>query len=435
MARVTDNPPPKESQTDADERAETLLQKNANRRTSVVPPRTIPIETTDPWDANTVEELGAAMTEDPAAVLRMIRDLRIDRDEGMAIAIELRNLHNTYETQTENLINTQREVVQTRRQLQLSRAEGAEQVTRILELERTLNDEPHQDTRGVPKSKKSTKLSDPPLFTNGKTLPTWDVWSTKIRDILDVNADHYPTAISQIAFVAGRLDGDAAEHVQSRRREGCPRPYRDVNEVLDHLHGIYANKNLLLTARNEYKSLKMGITESFDEFYSRFSRVTSALPYDETTLMDDLKDRIVRRLQDALVYYGKEFPNLESLKAYLEHIDTTQHSLYLQRQHDKKDSAPTAAVNIRRTTSSIPAATPITHTSTPAVTAALTPVSRQGTPARILTNTTAAEREQLRKDGKCFLCKKVGHMTSTCPDRMTPIQSHELTTSDEPKNE
>lgn len=434
MARVTDNPPHKEPQIDADERAETLLQKNADRRTSVVSPRTVPIETTNPWEANTVEELDAAMTEDPAAVLQMIQDLRMDHNEGITIAVELRNLHTTYETQTDNLINTQREVAQTRQQLQLAKAEGVKQMTRILELEQALNNEPRQDIQ-TSKSKKSTKLSDPPLFTNGKTLPTWDVWSTKIRDILDVNAGHYPTAISQIAFVAGRLDGDAAEHVQSRRREGCPRPYRDVNEVLDHLHGIYANKNLLLTARNEYKSLKMGITESFDEFYSRFSRVTSSLPYDETTLMDDLKDRIVRRLQDALVYYGKEFPNLESLKAYLEHIDTTQHSLYLQRQHDKKDSALITAVNIRRTTSSIPAATPIPHTSIPAITAATTPMPRQGTPARILTNTTAAEREQLRKNGKCFLCKKFGHMTSTCPDRTTSIQSHELTTSKESKNE
>ena len=45
---------------------------------------------------------------------------------------------------------------------------------------------------------KSSKLPDPPVFTDEKSL-TWEVGETKIRDKLEVNADYYSTALSQIA--------------------------------------------------------------------------------------------------------------------------------------------------------------------------------------------------------------------------------------------
>ena len=62
----------------------------------------------------------------------------------------------------------------------------------------------------------------------------------------------------------------------------------------------------------------MGTTESFMTFYSNFARITSVLPYDEHTLMDDLKDRLVCRLQDSLALCGAEFEDMTSLKAYLQ---------------------------------------------------------------------------------------------------------------------
>ena len=164
---------------------------------------------------------------------------------------------------------------------------------------------------------KSLKLPDPPVFTDGKNL-TWEVWETKIRDKLEVNADYYPTALSQIAYVASRVEGDAAEHIHARRRDGATKPYTSINELLEHLAGIYEDQDVKLTAQNAYKNLRMGTTESFMTFYSNFARITSVLPYDEHTLMDDLKDRLVRRLQDSLALCGAEFEDMISLKAYLQ---------------------------------------------------------------------------------------------------------------------
>ncbi len=62
---------------------------------------------------------------------------------------------------------------------------------------------------------KSTKFPDPPIFT-GTSEPTWESWTTKISDKLDVNADHYPTEKLRIAYVASRLGGDADEQTYAK---------------------------------------------------------------------------------------------------------------------------------------------------------------------------------------------------------------------------
>ena len=74
----------------------------------------------------------------------------------------------------------------------------------------------------------------------------------------------------------------------------------------------------------------MGTTESFATFYLNFTQITSVLLYNKHTLMDDLKDRLVQHLQDALALCGVEFENMTSLKAYLQRTDKAQHLLYLQ---------------------------------------------------------------------------------------------------------
>ncbi|SLM34150.1 hypothetical protein LPUS_02852 [Lasallia pustulata] len=139
---------------------------------------------------------------------------------------------------------------------------------------------------------KLSKLPDPPVFTDGKNL-TWEVWETKIQDKLEVNADYYLTALSQIAYVASRVEGDAAAYIHGRHRDGAAKPYTSVKKLLEHLAGIYEVQDVKLTARNAYKNLRMGTTELFATFYLNFARSTSMLPYDEHTLMDDLKDRLV----------------------------------------------------------------------------------------------------------------------------------------------
>ena len=46
---------------------------------------------------------------------------------------------------------------------------------------------------------------------------------------------------------------------------------------------------------------------------------------------------------------------------------------------------------------------------------------------------TDDERATLRQEGRCFKCRKKGHMSWDCPDRASQVQSR--TTKEEPKEE
>ncbi|SLM34679.1 Zinc finger, CCHC-type [Lasallia pustulata] len=358
----------------------------------------------------------------------MVHNELIDQLQASAKGVEvleheLQELGNDCEKQTDDLLQTQSQLDQARKQIRVLKADNAAKMTCLQAFEndteapRLLSarqDSPANSINTLSSQSrvnKSSKLPDPPVFTDGKNL-TWEVWETKIQDKLEVNADYYPTALSQIAYVASCVEGDAAEHIHGRHRDGAAKLYTSVNKLLEHLAGIYEDQDVKLTARNAYKNLQMGTTESFATFYSNFARITSMLPYDEHTVMDDLKDILVRRLQDALALCGADFKDMTSLKAYLQQTDKAQHSLYLQRQNDRKEPSPATSkskdsANLSRTTT----ATCPTLAAVPAV-----PVTQSNSSARTTTNTTAAEHEQLRAQGRCFLCKQVGHMSVACPN-------------------
>ena len=114
--------------------------------------------------------------------------------------------------------------------------------------------------------------------------------------------------------------------------------YTSVNRLLKHLTDIYEDQNVKLTMCNTYKNLWIKITEFFMTFYLNFTWIISVLLYNEHTLINDLKNRLICCLQNTLTLYETEFKDVISLKTYLQWTDKTQHSLYLQWQNDWKNS-------------------------------------------------------------------------------------------------
>ena len=74
------------------QRASLLTTKNDHRRTSVLPLEAETTETlelidlNDPWEIAIVSQLRHLVEESPAAVLAMINELRVDRDESLELA-------------------------------------------------------------------------------------------------------------------------------------------------------------------------------------------------------------------------------------------------------------------------------------------------------------------------------------------------------------
>ena len=141
-------------------------------------------------------------------------------------------------------------------------------------------------------------------------------------------------ALSQIAYIMSRVEGNAAEHIHARHCDEATKLYTSINKLLEHLVSIYKDQDVKLTVQNAYKNLWMEITESFMTFYSNFAQIISVLLYNEHTLMNNLKNRLICHLQNSLTLCEAEFEDMTSLKAYLQWTDKAQHSLYLQRQND-----------------------------------------------------------------------------------------------------
>ena len=310
-----DNSQPDRSETL--QRASLLTTKNDHRRTSTLPPEAETIEPTSAWEVATISQLQTCMKKDPAAVLAMLNELRADRDEGLELAHQQIHHLQRLDQLTDQLTEVQTKATKYKGQLR-------EKATRIEQLETLLQRQEHlrETTPNSPadlnsSSKKSIKLPPPPVFSGGES-PTWEVWLSAVQEVLSVNADHYPTADAQIAFICNRVEDKAAEHIQSRRGLGNPDRFTDPNEILDHLASIYQDHDKDNTYRFKYKHLKMEQGELFSAFYSRFTLIANYLPMTEETKIHDLKDRIVPRLQNAVAMCPVDFPTLASLQTYLQ---------------------------------------------------------------------------------------------------------------------
>ena len=123
-------------------------------------------------------------------------------------------------------------------------------------------------------------------------------------------------------------------------------PYTSMNKLLEHLASIYKDQDVKLTARNVYKNLRMGTTKLFTTFYSNFAWITSVLLYDEHTLIDDLKDRLVCHLQDALALCGAEFKDM-ALSKHIYNQQTRHNIHYSSSDRTTKKTRPQALASPR----------------------------------------------------------------------------------------
>lgn len=88
------------------------------------------------------------------------------------------------------------------------------------------------------KIKKSIKLPDPPIFTDGVD-PIWDDWLAKVREKLNINADYYTTSKLRVVYILTRIGGKAVIYIYYRREKDLSNLYEDFIDVLEELAERY----------------------------------------------------------------------------------------------------------------------------------------------------------------------------------------------------
>jgi hypothetical protein len=141
-----------------------------------------------------------------------------------------------------------------------------ERLQREIEGERTIKQNTPTDSEAAA-SKRSTKLSDPPIFESREQ--NIELWLSHIKNKLKANADHYPTDELKIAYTESRTGGEAALHITPRMRETALNRFETADEILDLLFQVYGDPDRRHTAQRAYLKLYQG-KRSFAEFWAEF---------------------------------------------------------------------------------------------------------------------------------------------------------------------
>ena len=261
-------------------------------------------------------------------------------------------------------------------------------------------------------AKRSTKLPDPPVFTDGKEI-TIDHWSQKMRAKLAANADHYPTEELKMAYLASRVEGTANLHLAPRLRYTAANKFQTAEEMLEALERVFGDPHRRQTAMASFRKLYQG-TKDFNTFWSEFQRLAAELEIIAPDyLLEEFRERVSTELKKAMVTV--DIPNVYELAKRCQEWD----------RRIQQNKTAEARVSKFRPAAAVTPAGPATGTverlaadvrsATSPVRFPATPMQREQTP----------ERGRLIEERRCFRCKRLGHLASVYPDRApkTPVVS------------
>ena len=386
-----------------------------------------------------MEQLQHWASTQPGDVITVLDELRSERDETLLCLEEWNDMVNKAQRAIDQARRAQDRQQSARRAFTEKQARSAtlqdelntmqERLDNVLEeLDQTRLAQAETDrARGTSKNsptpstvtgKRSPKHPDPPVFTNGVD-PTFDDWSLRIQDKLIVNDDHFPTESVKVIFVISRTESDAADHLTAYRAGGHADYFKTSQSVLDVLQDIYADPDRERNARRNYMRLKQSKKQSFNVFYSEFRKQVSYLGYDEKTLMNDLREKVVLRLKEALSNTTTRFNTIAKLKDHLQTVDNQQRSIEAEKD---RASRFIQVANARRVAaSSKPVFQPRSFNQPKPAFVSVFNKPGLAPPSASPFNSDLRFIKML-VEGRCFKCEQPGHLTMNCPRSNKPIQ-------------
>ncbi|SLM33945.1 gag polymerase env [Lasallia pustulata] len=302
---------------------EKLLKKTKGCRISVVPanapdgPEDAPI----PGDIKNVEQLQHWAVNEPEEYLKWLNEFRYKQDEAFKGLQDCE-----LEAKDERIAQLDELLMLAEQQAQQSR-----ETTPLSSASLT--------------TKRSAKFPDPPVFTgeiiDGKDMsPKFEPWVLHIHDKLQMNQDHFEMDAAKTAYVFTRLSGNAMDHINSYRA-GDPKHFKTSDSVLNALREIYDNPNRRENARISFRELRQDTRTPFLQFFSEFIRLARYLQFPEIVLIEDLKEKVLPRMQKVLSESSEDFNTLTKLKDRLIRLDNQQRNYFASRQKANTETEAT----------------------------------------------------------------------------------------------
>ena len=228
------------------------------------------------------------------------------------------------------------------------------QEERIVELQADRSTQ-RQETPSLTVSGSNTctlKVPDPPLYYEIDSDIAIKDWIQRIRDKLIINEDHFKDDAARTIYVISRTGGTAVKHIQAYRTNN-PKHFINPEEVLSTLSDIIGNPNKKDDIRCSFKTLRQKATDTFATFFSQFCIYTNYLKLDKETIIDELKDKVNLRLQDAIAATPYDFRTLKELSDLYQRVDNQQRYISEKRKRivsaSTRSSTRTPTATARRT--------------------------------------------------------------------------------------
>ncbi len=128
-----------------------------------------------------------------------------------------------------------------------------------------------------------------------------------MEDKLEANKDLFRTEALSMAYVGSRTGGDAAKHLQPRRRVTAPDRFTTGREMLDYLSSIYEDPNRLHNAKQGFRRLHQSTSDDFHDFLTRFLHLAGESRLGKEEYKYELNAKLTIKLQE-MVYsqYGDD---------------------------------------------------------------------------------------------------------------------------------
>jgi len=268
----------------------------------------------------------------------------------------------------------------------------------------------------------SKKLADPLPLTDG-IEPAFANWKLQIQDKLEVNADHFLTERSRMAYVFGRTGGDAQKHL-SPKYEDATTPFLSATEMITFLANVYEDPYKVQNARLDYRSLMMRVSENFTAFQTRFLHLAGQAQIPMTDQMPDLYEKLTDDLQRAVLPFYTSATSLQALMNHCQAIDQGLRRIKtrVERRKARTAAAASPAGFTDRNGPRAPAPPrnpPVSNQNAPVTPARPTTQASTPTPATPATPTRRlfnSSRLQALSDRRaCFTCEQPGHIAPNCP--------------------
>lgn len=267
------------------------------------------------------------------------------------------------------------------------------------------------------KNSKSSRAPDVPVFHDEKDKDTikFDRWHRKMQNKLMVNADHYPDEFAKINYIETRLGGKADDDIAPYLEIDNPFYIDTAEALLEHMMTQYGDPNKDADALDKWEDLQMKAGDDYNEFRHKFVRYVSLTSQPKSSWKTAFNRKVLGRISDLLVASFVDptcdFEKFATLGAQI----NRNYQVSQTRRNKNTDAGGSGSSakkgGARRVGVTTGATTGPARGGRGGFTSARGGMSSSTRRPRL----SEEELTKLAEEGRCFVCKEIGHRANRCP--------------------